>query len=219
MLGKLFGIFCLVSLAFALPTGNIEAVGDAVLDGASSAVSLSLSLCGTLCLWCGILQVFSEAGVTRMLSERLKPVFRIFFPNAAKTGEGLEEICASVSANLLGIGNAATPMALRAMEKLQHCNPDPESASDEQITLAVLNTSAATFLPANLLALRRAAGSAKPYAILVPVWITSLLCASTALVLTSLPRLFSRRRPEPSRKPRASKFRLNKGSRGRSNHV
>ena len=193
MLGKLFGILCIISLIFAIFSGNVAQLGDAVLDGAGNAVQVLLSLGGMMCFWCGIMRVLCEAGVIGKLSKLLSPVLRIFFPDAARTGEGLEEISANISANLLGIGNAATPFALKAMEKLQKHNPDPIRASYEQITLAVLNTASVTLIPANLLALRRAAGSASPYAILIPVWITSLLCALVALFLTSLPRIFDKK--------------------------
>ncbi len=184
MLGKVFGILCLVSVVCALCTGNVTALGNAVLDGASGAVDVLLSLGGMMCLWCGMMQVLSEAGIIRRLSRLLRPFLRLFFPNAVKTGEGIEEISANLSANLLGVGNAATPFALRAMEKLQKNNPDPRRATAEQITLAVLNTASVTLIPANLLALRRAAGSERPYAVMVPIWITSFVCALFALILT-----------------------------------
>lgn len=191
MLGKIFGILCLVSLAAAILTGNTASLGSAFLDGASGAVTLTLSLGGTMCLWCGLMRVFSEAGLVRRLSRLLSPVLRLFFPEAYRTGEGLEEISANVSANLLGIGNAATPLAISAMQKMQARNRHPETATAEQITLAVLNTASVTLIPANLLALRRAAGSERPYAVLIPIWITSLLCAAVTLLLTSIPRLFA----------------------------
>ena len=192
MLGKIFGVLCLIALIFGILAGNITQLGSAVLDGAANAVTVTLSLCGMMCLWCGMMRVLSEAGVIRKLSRLLSPFLRCFFPDAARTGEGIEEISANISANLLGIGNAATPFALRAMEQMQKHNPHPERASGEQITLAVLNTASVTIIPANLLALRRAAGSETPYAIMVPVWITSILCAAMALLLTSLPRLLDR---------------------------
>ena len=131
------------------------------------------------------MRVLTEAGVTKKLARLLRPLLRPFFPDAATRDEGMEEICANVSANLLGIGNAATPLALCAMEKLQRHNPTPDRASREQITLAVLNTAPLTCIPATLLALRRAAGSANPYLILIPVWITSAFCALLALLLTA----------------------------------
>ena len=192
MLGKIFGVLCLIALIFGTLTGNITQLGSAVLDGAANAITVTLSLCGMMCLWCGMMRVLSEAGVIRRLSHLLSPFLKCFFPDAARTGEGIEEISANISANLLGIGNAATPFALRAMEEMQKHNPHPARASGEQITLAVLNTASVTVIPANLLALRRAAGSENPYAIMVPVWITSILCAAMALLLTSLPRVLDR---------------------------
>ena len=192
VLGKIFGVLCLIAFVFGILTGNISQLGSAVLDGASSAVQVTLSLCGMMCLWCGMMRVLSEAGVIHRLSRLLSPFLKLFFPDAARTGEGIEEISANISANLLGIGNAATPFALGAMEKMQRHNPHPAQASAEQITLAVLNTASVTLIPANLLALRRAAGSERPYAIMIPVWITSILCAAMALLLTSLPRLWER---------------------------
>lgn len=189
MLGKIFGIICLLSLLCAVIGGNVEPLCRAALDGADRAVRITVSLGGMMCLWCGVMRVLSKAGAVRFLSRLLAPFLRFFFPNASKTGEGLEEISANVSANLLGLGNAATPFALRAMEKLQKQNPHPTRATAEQITLAVLNTAPLTLIPANLLALRRAAGSQSPYAVLLPVWAVSLLCTAMALLLTAIPRL------------------------------
>jgi len=192
MLGKVFGILCLVAFGFGAITRNLPLLGAAVLDGASSALNVTLSLCGMMCLWSGMMRVLSEAGVIKRLAKLLRPILRLFFPTAARTGEGLEEISANLSANLLGVGNAATPFALAAMQKLQRHNPNPAVASDEQITLAVLNTASLTLIPANLLALRRAAGSEAPYAVLLPIWLTSLASCTVALLLTSIPRMIAR---------------------------
>ncbi len=190
MLGKIFGVFCLVALIFGVCNGRADALGVAILDGASAAVNLTLSLCGMTCFWCGILEVLRETGAIRRLSQLLRPLLRLIFPNACKTGEGVEEIAANISANLLGIGNAATPMALAAMEQLQKHNPHPDRASPEQITLAVMNTASITLIPANLLALRRAANSAEPYTVLLPVWAVSFSCAVLSVLLT---RAFSKK--------------------------
>ncbi len=186
MLGKAFGILCLIAVVFGVISGNTAALGNAVPDGAAGAVRVTLSLCGMMCLWCGLMRVLAEAGAIRALTRILRPFLKLFFPDAARTGEGLDEIGANIAANLLGIGNAATPFALCAMEKLQKHNPTPTRASGEQITLAVLNTASVTLIPANLLALRRAAGSEQPYRVLLPIWIVSFVCAASALILTRL---------------------------------
>ncbi len=191
MIGRIFGVLCLLSLIFGVACGNVTELANAIPDGAAGAVRVILSLGGMMCLWCGLMEVLREAGVIRRLSRLLSPLLRLFFPEAFRRGEGAEEISANISANLLGIGNAATPLGLRAMEELQKHNPHPERASGEQITLAVLNTASVTVIPANLLALRRAAGSDNPFAIMIPVWITSILCAALVLFLTSIPRFLS----------------------------
>ena len=194
MLGKIFGILCLISLIFGICTGQITAVANAIPDGAAKALEVTLSLCGMMCLWCGVMAVLREAGLIRRISRLLSPLLRLFFPSAYQTGDGAEEISACISANLLGIGNAATPLALTAMEKMQAHNPHPDVASGEEITLAVLNTASVTLIPANLLALRRAAGSDDPFAVMIPVWITSLLSALFALLVTAIPRFGDKKR-------------------------
>lgn len=186
MLGKIFGILCLISLIYGTVVGNGEALGNAVLDGAAGAVELTLSLCGMMCLWCGIMRVLQEAGLIDRLAKGFAPILRLAFPHAAKTGEGMGEISANLSANLLGIGNAATPLALRAMEAMEAGNPQPGRATDDMITLTVLNTASVSLVPTTILALRRAAGAASPYLILVPVWICSAAAAVVAVLLCRL---------------------------------
>ena len=192
MLGKIFGIFCTLSLLFGALCGNLTDVAAAIPDGAAKAVEVTLTLLGMMCLWSGVMQVLSDAGIIQKIARIFAPFLRHVFPKAYKTSEGYEEICATLSANFLGVGNAATPFALCAMKKMQRHNPHPESADNEQITLAVLSTASLTLVPANLLALRRAAGSQNPFSIMIPVWITSLLCVSFSLLLTSFLRIRER---------------------------
>ena len=189
MLGKIFGVFCTLSLLFGALCGKLTAVAAAIPDGAAKAVEVTLTLLGMMCLWSGVMQVLSDAGIIQKIARIFAPFLRHVFPKAYKTSEGYEEICATLSANFLGVGNAATPFALCAMKKMQKHNPHPESADNEQVTLAVLSTASLTLVPANLLALRRAAGSQDPFSIMIPVWITSMLCVSFALFLTSFLRI------------------------------
>ena len=188
MLGKIFGTLCIISVVGGIILGNGADLGVAVLDGASSAVSLTNSLCGIMSLWCGIMRVFQGAGLIGKLSRLLSPLLKIFFPDAYKSGEGIGEISANISANLLGIGNAATPFALKAMEKLQKINKKRDTASADMITLAVLNTASVNIIPTTIIALRRAAGSADPYSIIIPIWISSLACSALALLLCTAMR-------------------------------
>ncbi len=202
MLGKIFGTLCALALLFGALCGQLHEVASAIPDGAAKAVDVTLSLRGMMCLWSGVMQVLLDAGIVNKISRIFAPFLRHVFPKAYETGEGYEEICATLSANFLGVGNAATPFALCAMKKMQAHNPTPDIADGEQITLAVLSTASLTLVPANLLALRRAAGSLDPFSIMFPVWITSLSCVAFSLLLTS----FLRRRGRFSH-TRASKRR------------
>lgn len=195
MVGSIFGILCILSLVVSAITGNLGEVGNAVLDSASGAVKLTLSLCGIMCLWGGVMQVLTDAGAVRLLSRLAAPFLRVFFPTAWRTGIGADDIAANLGANLLGVGNAATPLALRAMAAMQSVNPDPAIASADMITLAVLNTASVSLVPSTVIALRRAAGASAPYAVVLPVWICSLTGATLALVSCRLAAIFAGRKP------------------------
>ena len=183
MLGKTISILCITSFIAALLSGNMQALGNAVIDGAARAVTLTLSLLGIMCLWCGVMRVLKAANFITKLSKLIAPLLKILFPTAYRTGNGLDEISANISANILGIGNAATPFAIKAMEALERDNPEPGRATDDMITLAVLNTASINLLPTTLLALRRSADSSEPAIILVPVWICSAACTLLAVTL------------------------------------
>lgn len=184
MLGKIFGSVTLLSLLIALLTGNTEALGNAILDGASDAVTLTISLAGVMCLWCGVMEVLREAGLITLLARLIRPFLRLFFPDSCGEGQGAEEIAANVAANLLGLGNAATPLALSALEKMQRRNPHPDRPSNDMVTLAVMNTAPVNLLPATILSLRRAAGSSDPFSVVAPIWLVSFFCWIAALSLS-----------------------------------
>lgn len=187
MIGKVFGGMCIISISYGAYSGRLTEIGGSVFEGAEAAITLTFSLLGIMCLWCGIMQVLRDAGAIKVLSKLLSPLTRLFFPDAYESGEGSEEISACIGANLLGIGNAATPLALSAIKKL-HNNSikrggDPSEASPDMITLSVLNTASANLLPTTIIGLRRIAGASNPFSVVLPIWICSLSCAFLALFL------------------------------------
>ena len=151
------------------------------------------------------MEVLREAGAVQKLSRILSPVLRRIFPKTWESGQGSEEICAALSANILGIDNAATPLALSAMEKMQAANPNKERATDDMVTFAVLGASSLDLLPTTLIALRRAAGSAAPYKIILPVWICSFVCAAAGVFLSKLFAGITRKAPAKKSKARMRK--------------
>lgn len=187
MIGKVFGGMCIISISYGAYSGRLTEIGGSVFEGAEAAITLTFSLLGIMCLWCGIMQVLRDAGAIKVLSKLLSPLTRLFFPDAYKSGEGSEEISACIGANLLGIGNAATPLALSAIKKLHNDSikrgGDPCVASRDMITLSVLNTASANLLPTTIIGLRRVAGASNPFSVVLPIWICSLSCAFLALFL------------------------------------
>ena len=181
MLGKSFGILVVVSVFFSLFTGNGEALSAGAVDGASHAVTVALSLTGMMCLWSGIMNVLHESGATRLLSKVLSPLLSRLFPGAYSSGIAKEEISAAVCANILGIGNAATPLAISAMKKMDSAL-EGDTASDDMIMLTLTSVAPLSILPTTVISLRRSAGCADPFGIIVPVWI----CSAATFLFTVL---------------------------------
>lgn len=197
MLGKCFAVIVAVSFIFALFTGNIPALSGAILDGAAKAVTLSYSLLGIMCLWGGIMSLLSASGIISQLSRLLRPLLVHVFPHAFRTGVAEDEIVASISANLFGLGNAATPLAISAMKRMQSEN-GTDTATDDMVMLSVLGTASFNLFPSTLIALRRAAGSADPYSVIVPIWITSALGCVVSVILCRALAPLTRRKGGPT---------------------
>ena len=165
-------------------TGRSEAVTAAALEGAASAVELCLSMAGALMLWNGVMELLREAGVASGLARLFRPVLRRLFPEAGGDAETLAALSANVTANLLGLGNAATPLGIRAAERMARgCG---ETASDELCKLVVLNTASVQLFPATVVSLRSAAGCASPTDILPAVWLTSAASVCVGLLAERL---------------------------------
>ncbi len=179
MISLCFAVIVMFSLIYATFTGNLTVMTAAVIDGCAKSVKISLELCGTACFWCGVMRVYLDSGVLDKLSRLFSPLFGRIFPTAWKTKQGMSEITAAICANLIGIGNAATPYALSAMSKMDENGNTPDMAS-----FTVLGTCSVSLVPTTILTLRRAAGSSEPYSVVVPIWICSFTCAIVGIILS-----------------------------------
>ena len=167
-----------VSLIFGALTGNLNALSAAALEGAQSAVELCLAMCGVMCLWTGVMEVMNQCHLTDRLASLFRPLLKRLLPNASRDSETLAAISANLSADLLGLGNAATPLGIRAACK--------GTASDELCLLVVLNTASIQLLPTTLAGVRASLGAADPFDILPTVWLTSLLSVLAGLLAAKL---------------------------------
>ena len=168
----------LVSIVFAWLTGQGPALAGAVMQGAQAGITLAVSMAGSLCLWSGVGNLMEHTGVTDRLSRLLMPVLGRLFPGMKKDPALARDLSANVCANLLGLGNAATPMGISAAKRMAVGN----TASHELCRLIVLNTASIQLIPANVAAVRTSLGCAAPFDILPAVWVTSLCSASGGLL-------------------------------------
>ena len=174
----------LVSLLCGLATGRGPEVASAAVEGAAAAVELCLSIAGMMCLWTGVMEVMRRSGLADGLSRLLGPVLRRLFPGAARDREAMDSISANVSANLLGLGNAATPLGIEAAKRLRRGRTGP--ASDELCMLVVCNTASIQLIPTTVAAVRAGAGCAAPFDILPAVWLASAISVSVGILAAKL---------------------------------
>ena len=159
------------SLVFGAATGNLGALGGAALDGARSAVELCVTMAGALCLWTGVMEVMKQSGLSARLAGAFRPLLRWLMPSAARDAETLAAVAANLSANLLGLGNAATPLGIRAARLMARGGNG--TASDDLCLFVVLNTASIQLIPATVAGMRAALGAAEPFDILPAVWLAS----------------------------------------------
>lgn len=173
-----------VSILCGLLTGRGELVAQAAVQGAGAAAELCLSMGGMLCLWSGVMEVMRRAGLAQKLSGLLRPVLRRLYPSAAADGAIMDSISANASANLLGLGNAATPPGLDAVRRMRRRTG--EIASDEMCMLIVCNTASIQLIPTTVAAVRAAAGCRAPFDILPAVWLASALSVCAGVLAARL---------------------------------
>lgn len=172
------------SVICGLLLGNGEAVATAALEGASAGVELCLSMTGVLCLWLGVMEIMRRSGLAEGLSRLLRPVLRRLYPDFSKDRQVMDAVSANVSANLLGLGNAATPLGLEAARGM--AAKSPGVASDSLCMLVVCNTASIELIPTTVASLRAAAGCATPFDILPAVWLASVVSVTAGVTAAKL---------------------------------
>lgn len=173
-----------LSLLFGAFTGQMDAVSNAALEGAQAAIQLCISMAGVMCLWSGIMELMNQCGLSASLARLFRPVLRRLLPSASRDEETLAAVSANVSANLLGLGNAATPLGIRAACRM--AKGTGGHASDELCRLVVLNTASIQLIPATVAGVRAACGASAPFDILPAVWLASVLSVSAGLLAARL---------------------------------
>jgi len=182
MLNSIWPIFLIVSFSYAICFGDISSINSSIFESTESAVNLCIKLLGTICLWSGIMKIAENTGIIYVLKRLLRPLFRKIFPDINENEEVYTEISMNVIANIMGLGNAATPMGLKAMKSLQKKNREKNRLSNEMAIFIVLNTASLQIIPTTVIAIRNSLGSKNPTSILIPVWIATICALISAII-------------------------------------
>ncbi|GEO25730.1 nucleoside recognition protein [Alicyclobacillus acidoterrestris] len=194
MIDFIWLVLFLAGIVTAMFTGNMSKVADAIIHGSERGVTLSIGLISVIALWLGLMNIAEKAGAIAWLSRLLRPIARRLFPSVPIEHPAMGAILANMSANLLGIGNAATPLGLKAMHELQTLNEDKETASDAMCTLLAINTASITLIPTTVIAIRMQYHSHEPTAVVGTTLLASAIGTAFAIVLDRVFRKLSRRR-------------------------
>lgn len=205
MVNLIWLFFLVVGFVFAIITGRIDEVTKAIFTGAETGVSVCFGLISIMVFWLGIMRIAEDAGLLEKMAKLLSPIVRFLFPDVPKNHPALGYIMSNMSANILGLGNAATPMGIKAMQELQKLNPDKETATPAMCTLLALNTSSITIIPTTLIAIRMNYGSANPAEIVGTTLIATMIATAGAILIDRWYRhRYARLHPIPPIPPSAS---------------
>ena len=186
MLNIVWPFFIIISFSFAILSGNFENLNSSIFEGANDAVTLSINLLGSLCLWSGIMQIASDSSLVKKLSKLLSPILNFLFPSLITNNKIKKEISMNIIANILGLGNAATPLGLKAMESMQKENPKKDTLSNPMMMFIVINTASIQLIPTTVIAIRNSLNSQNPTSIIFPTWIATILAGISGIFVTKL---------------------------------
>lgn len=186
MLNVIWPIFIIISIVYAFCVGRVDQVNTSIFESAESTVNLTLTFFGTLCLWNGIMEIASNTTLMEKLTKILSPLMKLLFPEIKKQDKEYKEISMNMVANILGLGNAATPLGLKAMETMQEKNNNKDRLSNSMAMLIVINTASLQIIPTTVIAIRTSLNSANPTSIIVPVWVATIAAFITVVTLSKI---------------------------------
>lgn len=186
MINKIWFYMIVIAVAFAATGGKLEAVTSGVFLSLKSSVDLAIGLIGGMMLWCGVLKVAEKSGLVDNIAALIRPVMKLLFSGIPSKSTAMGSMVMNITSNMLGLGNAATPLGLRAMQELQQLNPRKDTATNAMCLFLVVNAAPIQLLPATVLSLRASVGSANPGIIVLPAIIASLAAVSSGIIACKL---------------------------------
>lgn len=184
MLNIIWPIFIIVSFVYAISMGNVDSLNNSIFSSTQEAINLAITLLGTMSLWSGIMKIASKTSLIQNFTKIVNPVINILFPEIKEDIQIKNAISMNIIANILGLGNAATPLGLRAMKLMQEKNLNKKTLTNSMAILIVLNTASIQIIPTTVIAIRSLLGSENPTKIIFPVWIATVCSSVTAILAT-----------------------------------
>ncbi|MDT8717253.1 spore maturation protein [Clostridium sp. 19966] len=182
MINYLWFFILFVGVIFGIFTGRGEELSQAIVKAANTPVEILLGMVGILCMWCGVMKIAERSGLTNKLANLMKPVLKKIYKGAGRDEKALGAIVMNLTANMMGLSNAATPFGIKAMEEMQRINKDKDVASDDMALFLVMNACCVQIIPTTIISLRAAAGSAMPAVIIVPAFAATFISAVIGVI-------------------------------------
>ena len=179
MINIIWGLFIIIGIIYSLITGNIDIINNEIIDSGNKAIDLVMDILPLLVIWMGLMKIAEKSGLIKKIAHLMTPLLSKIFPTIPKDHEALGFIASNIAINMAGLGSAATPFGLKAMQKLEELNNDKKRATTAMITFLVLNTSGVTIVPTTIIALRLSSGSSNPTSVL-PTCILATMCSTIA---------------------------------------
>lgn len=186
ILNIIWPAFIIISFSYAILTGRVENINSEIFKSSADAISLSISFLGTIALWSGIIKIASETTLIRKMNNIIKPFMKFLFPELKEGGTAFTEISMNMIANFLGLGNAATPLGLKAMKTMQKENTDKATLSNSMMMLIVVNTASLQIIPTTIIGIRASFNAVNPTQIILPVWIASIVAGAVGITVTKI---------------------------------
>lgn len=186
MMNKIWCFFIIISIIFSLINGNLDVLSQSLFSSINDTTQMVINLFGSMCFWCGMIQIISETNLQEKLKKIIAPLNKRIFKNLNQKTPAYEHVTVNMVTNMLGIGNAATPAGLKAVEELEKGNTSKDSLSDETILFIAINTASLQLIPTNVISIRNSLNSQNPSGIVLAVWFSSILTFISIIFLTKI---------------------------------
>ena len=186
MLNYIWPILIIISIIVSIFDGNIEKVSNAILASPTNAIELTFSLIGIMCMWNGIINIIIKSELVEKITKLLSPIIKYLFPDIREDDEIFKNISLNMISNILGLGNAATPLGLKALETMNKKNNNKEILSDSMMMLIVINTASIQIIPTTILSIRTSLHSNNVNIVIIPIWISSIVAAISGVIITKI---------------------------------